>query len=871
MAADILEAALDLLAHGYSVIPIRNDGTKAPALSSWKQYTTQRPDEPAVRRWFTDTDYDLGVVQGAVSGNAELTEIEGRAAHRLPDLKALADGTGLGDLWTKVTTGWAEMSPSGGFHFHYRIDGEVPGNLKLARDHDRLVLAETRGEGGQVVVAPSRHHASGRPWQRLVGGPATAPLLTLAERQAFHDLLRTLDTQPDRAPATSAPVAPHDPTQGITPGDDYENKTDWTDILTPHGWTHVTTRGRTRYWLRPGKPLGSGFSATTGHADDRDRLYVFTSSTDFAQETPYTKLGALAVLEHGGDHSAAAKALHSAGFGERRERLRPIPDEVAESLDGLIPPTNGDTSWTPTPAASSSASARAATTPAATPSAPADTPSASTPKTAPAPTPAAPAPATARSSTHAEPLAYTDTDDGNALLLVDTHGHHIRYVPQRGQWLTWTGSRWRWDEAGHVNELARTVARNLPDDDKPAEKHRRYSLSRRGIEAMVALARTDHRTATHLAALDARPYELNTPGGVINLRAATLTAPDPAALHTRTTTVTPDLDAPHPLWDKFLADTFAGDPDLTTYIQRLLGVSLVGVVLEQLLPFAHGSGANGKTTLAGVIQRIVGVGDDGYSISAPAEMLLATAQQGHPTEIARLAGARLVITSELEDGQRFAEAKIKMLTGKDTISGRFMRQDWFSFTPTHTLWLLANHQPHVRAGGPAFWRRVRMLPFEHTVPPEARIADLEDRLVDEEGPAILGWLIQGAADYFAHGLAEPAAVRVATDAYAADQDTVARFVEEMCETGDPNAQHLHVKVATLRAAYETWCRVEGEEPVTAKTFAQQLRARFGVLSARTRATRFYDGIRLRDTSSEDVSRDDADGRDEVASTLADGW
>lgn len=847
----ILDTALDLLAHGYSVIPVRNDRTKAPALNTWKKYTSERPTDPDVRRWFTNTDYDLGVVQGAVSGHAELTEIEGRAAHRLPDLKALADDTGLGDLWTKVTTGWAEMSPSGGFHFHYRIDGTVPGNLKLARDHDRLVLAETRGEGGQVVTAPSRHHSTGRPWQRLSGGPATAPLLTLDERNAFHDLLRTLGTQPDPRPA-SAPSAPHDPTQGITPGDDYENRTDWSDILTPHGWTHVTTRGRTRYWLRPGKPLGSGFSATTGHADDRDRLYVFTSSTDFAQEVPYTKLGALAVLEHAGDHSAAAKALAAAGFGERRERLRPIPDEIAESLDGLIPPTNGDTSWTSTPASATSSSAPAATATAATSA------------TAPAPSPAPSM--TSSATTAAEPLVYTDTDDGNALLLVDTHGHHLRYVPQRAQWLTWTGSRWRWDEAGHVNELARSVARNLPDDDKPAEKHRRASLSRRGIEAMVALARTDHRTATHLAALDARPYELNTPGGVINLRDATLTAPDPAALHTRSTTVTPDLDAPHPLWDKFLADTFAGDPDLTTYIQRLLGVSLVGVVLEQLLPFAHGSGANGKTTLAGVIQRIVGVGDDGYSISAPAEMLLATAQQGHPTEIARLAGARLVITSELEDGQRFAEAKIKMLTGKDTISGRFMRQDWFSFTPTHTLWLLANHQPHVRAGGPAFWRRVRMLPFEHTVPPEARIADLEDRLVAEEGPAILGWLIQGAADYFAYGLAEPAAVRVATDAYAADQDTVARFVEDMCETGDPNAQHLHVKTSTLRSAYETWCRVEGEEPVSAKALTQQLRTRYGVISSRTPGARFYDGIRLADVPS-----DSSDVPPSPEPSLSDGW
>jgi putative DNA primase/helicase len=833
-----LDAALDLLAHGYSVIPIRTDGTKAPALPTWKHHTQFRADEQQLHAWFGgDQPYDLGVVQGAVSGGAELTEIEGRAASRLPELRDLAHDTGLGDVWDVVTRGWVEMSPSGGFHFHYRVTGmDVPGNLKLARGADKLVLAETRGEGGQVVVAPSRHHPSGKAWQRLIGGPATAPVITAEQRDAFHALLRTLDEQPELVAPAAAPSAPHDPTAGITPGDDYENRTDWADILTPHGWTLATTRGRTRYWTRPGKT--HGFSATTGHADDRDRLFVFTSSTDFAQEVPYTKLGAYAVLEHGGDMSAAARQLYADGFGQRAEEARPA-NASGDDLAGLIAPTNGQTSWTgPAPSAADA--------------------SASTPST-PTTATAAPGGATSTASTTATsparsdgPATYSETDDGNALRLVDTHAGTIRYVPQRGSWLTWNGHRWTWDEAGHVHELARGIARGLRADDRESRKHRSVSLSRRGLDAMVALARTDPRTVTHLAALDAQPFELNTPAGVVNLRTGAITAPDPAALHTRSTVASPDFDAPEPVrWNQFLADTFAGDPALTTYVQRLLGLSLVGQVLEQVLPFAHGLGANGKTTLLGVVQRLIGIGDDGYSISAPAEMLLATAQQGHPTEIARLAGARVVVSSELEDGQRFAEARVKQLTGRDVISGRFMRQDWFSFTPTHTLWMLANHQPAVRAGGPAFWRRLRLLPFEHTVPPEKRVPDLEDRLVEDEGPAILAWLIRGAADYFTDGLAEPASVRAATAAYERDTDTVGRFVDELCVTGDPNAQHLQVKASDLRQAYETWCRVEGEEAVTSKAFATSLRTRFGVLPGRTNTTRFYAGIRLADVSPDE--------------------
>jgi putative DNA primase/helicase len=838
-----LGAAFDLHDHGYSVIPIRTDGSKAPALASWKRHTTERATTDDLHAWFGDDQHDVGVVQGAVSGHAELTEIEGRAVSALPDLKALAHDTGLGDLWDQLTSGWVEMSPSGGLHFHYRlVDGPVPGNTKLARDADKLVLAETRGEGGQVVVAPSRHHATGRPWARLLGGPATTPVITREQRDEFHAVLRTLDVQPE--PPTPAPAstssAPRTFGDGITPGDDYENRTDWADILVPHGWQLVTQRGRTRYWLRPGKPLGSGFSATTGHADDRDRLYVFTTSTDFDAEVPYTKLGALAVLEHGGNHSAAAKALHADGYGQRAEQPRPL-HATADDLAGLIAPTtNGDAPWAPTPQPRAT-STRPAPATAAGP--------------APAASSAAPATSTGTSSPNAvstsDPGTYSETDDGNALRLIDEHGASVRYVPQRGQWLTWTGHRWTWDEAGHIHELARDVARNLPTHDRAAERHRKNTLSRRGVEAMVALARTDGRATVHLRDLDARPYELNTPAGVVDLRTGDLHAPDPGALHTRSTAVAPDPGADHPMWSRFLADTFAGDPALTTYLQRLLGVSLVGTVLEQLLPFAHGLGANGKTTLLGVVQKLVGIGDDGYSISAPAEMLLATHQQGHPTEIARLAGARLVVTSELEDGQRFAEARIKQLTGRDVISGRFMRQDWFSFTPTHTLWLLANHQPAVKAGGPAFWRRLRLLPFEHTVPPESRIADLEDRLIADEGPAILAWLVAGARDYFTHGLAEPASVRAATDTYAADQDTVARFVADECTVGEPGAQQLQTKVAAVRAAYERWCRAEGEEPVTPKSLTQQLRARYGVLSDRDRTTRWYSGIRLNDASPDD--------------------
>lgn len=207
MNTPILAAALELHALGYSVIPIRADGSKAPALNTWKQYTQAQPTVDELHSWFgPNSKFGMGIIQGTISGNAELTEIEGRAIEHLPELTQLARDTGLGDLWNKITSGWLEQSPSGGMHFHYRIsDMAVPGNQKIARGADKQVLAETRGENGQVVAAPTPGHCheTGKPWIRIIGGPATAPTITAEEREAFHAILATLDQTPE--PATTTP------------------------------------------------------------------------------------------------------------------------------------------------------------------------------------------------------------------------------------------------------------------------------------------------------------------------------------------------------------------------------------------------------------------------------------------------------------------------------------------------------------------------------------------------------------------------------------------------------------------------------------------------------------------------------------------
>ena len=345
MNGKLLGPALAFHAAGCSVIRASADGTKAP-LGSWKRYQSKRPDEGQLRRWFANGHPGLGIVPGAVSDGLEMVEFEGRAVHEglLTATQDLCAAAGLGDLWKRVTTGYLEMTPSDGVHMLYRVTGmPVPGNTKLAArpareeeitDDERAamtadtaagrapkrpvrVLMETRGEGGFVVVAPSYGpvHPTGKPWAIVEGSPATIPVLTAAERNALHAVIRSLDQMPPDPARFRQPGSGGQLDSDLRPGDDYNARADWTDVLTPHGWTIVCTRGDVTYWCRPGKT--AGISATTGRAP-HDNLYVFSTSTPFDNEKPYSKFWAYALLEHGGDDHAAASELRRQGYGTGR-------------------------------------------------------------------------------------------------------------------------------------------------------------------------------------------------------------------------------------------------------------------------------------------------------------------------------------------------------------------------------------------------------------------------------------------------------------------------------------------------------------------------------------------------------------------------
>ncbi|RAJ70742.1 putative DNA primase/helicase [Streptomyces sp. PsTaAH-137] len=287
------------------------------------------------------------------------------------------------------------------------------------------------------------------------------------------------------------------------------------------------------------------------------------------------------------------------------------------------------------------------------------------------------------------------------------------------------------------------------------------------------------------------------------------------------------------------------------YLHVLLGYSITGDVGAQILPFCYGDGANGKSVLLDTTVQILG----DYAHAAPPGFLMDRGgYTEHSTELTELYGRRLVVCSELKPTDKFDEVRVKLLTGGDKVTARRMRQDFFSFAPTHHLWLLGNHHPEVATGGHAFWRRLRLIPFERKIPDAKKIDNLARILVAEEGPGILAWLIEGARRFLAtrdpsskrDNLAGPARVRMATTNYAATEDHVGRFLTDMCL----RQEGAKVQQTALYQVYGRWCQDEGVRPTGSRSFATRMRNELGLKSPdemiKSNGTRYYPGLGLLD-------------------------
>jgi putative DNA primase/helicase len=273
---------------------------------------------------------------------------------------------------------------------------------------------------------------------------------------------------------------------------------------------------------------------------------------------------------------------------------------------------------------------------------------------------------------------------------------------------------------------------------------------------------------------------------------------------------------PHPLWSKFLDRVTGGDLELQRYLQRVAGYCLTGITREHVMFFLYGTGANGKSVFVGTLIKIWG----DYALTINTEMLMASTFDRHPTEIARLRGVRLAVGSEVEVGRAWAESRIKALTGGDRLQGRFMRRDFFEFTPQFKLMIVGNHKPNLNSVDEAIRRRIHLIPFTVTIPAEERDLELAEKL-KAEWPAILRWAVDGCTEWQRSGLAPPPAVTGATAEYFAEADPLGRWLEERC-VRDESAFALS---KDLFADYQGWCGENGEKPLTSNWFGRELNGR----------------------------------------------
>lgn len=377
--------------------------------------------------------------------------------------------------------------------------------------------------------------------------------------------------------------------------------------------------------------------------------------------------------------------------------------------------------------------------------------------------------------------AAAATEDALALAFSATYADQLRYVALWGRWLHWTGARWEHDNTLQVFDRVRALCRAAAGPTRASAENATLAKGAT-IAAVEKLARCDRRHAATVNQWDADPWLLGTPGGTVDLRTGTVRPADRTDHLTKLTAVAPDFDAGCPLWLAFLSRITDGNEALEDYLQRLVGYCLTGSVREQMFAFFYGEGGNGKGVFLNTLTAMLGE----YAHVAAASTFETTTNDRHPTELAALRGARLVTAQETEQGRRWAENRIKALTGADPITARFMRQDEFTFLPTFKLLIAGNHKPTLRNVDEAMRRRLHMVPFEVQIPKAERDPHLAEKLQAEHA-AILAWAIGGCLAWQTTGLQSPECVLAATEAYFEAQNTFQHWLDDCTEHGGPNA------------------------------------------------------------------------------------
>ena len=449
-------------------------------------------------------------------------------------------------------------------------------------------------------------------------------------------------------------------------------------------------------------------------------------------------------------------------------------------------------------------------------------------------------------STRDERIQILQTDVGNAAIFRELYGDDIRYCYAFRKWFVWNGKRWVMDDTGEIYRRAKKTTNRLwrgvdkfsdPDRRDRWKSHAKRSESAYRIKAMVELAQSEQGIAVAQEKLDVEPWLLNVENGTLDLKTGSLRPHKREDLLTKIAPVSYDEKAVCPSWNTFLNEIMEGDPDLVRFLQKAIGYSLTANTHEQVLFILYGTGANGKSTFINTIIHLLG----DYVLQIATETLLAKKQgNGIPNDVARLKSARFVAAVEAEQGRPLAEALVKQLTGGDPIAARFLYGEYFQFYPTFKLFLSVNHKPVIKGSDNGIWRRIRLIPFNVTFPPDKRDPNLSTKLV-RELPGILRWAVEGCLLWQKEGLEPPDAVKAATEDYRLEMDVVGDFIAECCEEV-PGAK---TPFKDLFEKYTEWSSQNGDCSPDRKEFASGLSER-GFGAGKNKALgRFRWGIRIK--------------------------
>lgn len=424
---------------------------------------------------------------------------------------------------------------------------------------------------------------------------------------------------------------------------------------------------------------------------------------------------------------------------------------------------------------------------------------------------------------------YSYDDTGNAERMKDLFGDNIRFNYTSNTWMYYDGKRWKYDDTGRMKILTDKVVDNMKNeklfvadgiDQEDMEKfrYRHWKDSRNHNKKVNMMKECEHLLPVTNETFDNDFNLFNVQNGYVDLKAGRLNDHDRNNYFTKISNVEYTDKADCPKWDEFLNDIFLGNQELVRFIQRAVGYSLSGYTSEQVLFVLYGNGRNGKSVFLDIINEVFG----NYSTNIQPQAIMASKNNSDASpEIAKLDGARLVTTTEPNEGERFDEGLLKQLTGGDRVSARKLYENEFEFTPQFKLWMATNHKPYVRGRDEGIWRRFIIIPFDKQIPLHEIDRDLTKKL-KRELPAIMRWCVDGFLEWQRIGLAEPKIIKEQRDEYRTEMDSIAAFIDECCVVKADEK----VKASLLFEAYDSWAKENHQHRMSSTKFGKEMANKF---------------------------------------------